>query len=118
MKAKIKYKENGRCISCLIDTNEAGYEEAEVESLDLNKNHKEPYLSEYKFYKIKNKTDELMSSKNYIFGLSSGWGKDEEYRRWCSSLINFCNSFEGKSIEVNKILFPKDPWGNQEALDL
>jgi len=84
---------------------------------DIEDKHREPFRTKYMYLKIKEKTKEMFSKYNYVFGLSTGWGKDVEYKRWCEELINFSNSFEGQTIGENQITFPTDPWGNQEVLD-
>ena len=118
MKAKLKFTNGGECIACLVGTNDPSFEEVEVYSLDLNKNHKEPYLSSFRRSKIKEKTKDLLSKHNYVFGLTTGWQKDQEYKDWCEEVINFSKSFENKTIEETQITFPTDPWGKQEVLEL
>ena len=53
--AKLKFKENGECVVCVIDTIEEGFETCEVVSMDFNDNHKEPYKSQFRYSKIKEK---------------------------------------------------------------
>lgn len=118
MKAKIKYSENGKCLACLVGTSDPSFQEVEVDSLLAQDNHKQPFLSEYRLNLIKEKTSEILSKRNYVFGLASGWQKDQEYKDWCEEVINFSNSFENQTIEETQITFPADPWGYQEVLDL
>lgn len=118
MKAKLKFKENGECVACMIDTKDPGFQELDVETLSVEDNHKQPFLTEHRLSKIKIKTKEILLKHNYIFGLSIGWKKDYEYKKWCEEVISFSNSFEGRTIEDNQVTFPMDPWGYQEVLRL
>lgn len=118
MRAKLKFDENGKCISCVVGTSDPSFVDADVSSMKIEENHKKPYLTEFRLGRIKKKAGELLSKHNYVFGLSTGWQKDQEYRTWCEEVINFSNSFENQTIEETQITFPADPWGNQEVLEL
>ena len=84
---------------------------------DLYSYNKDPqYINEAKLEKIKQKTKELLLKHNYIFGLSSGWQQDNEFKSWFESLIDFQQSFEGQTITESEITFPTDPRGDTVTL--
>jgi hypothetical protein len=117
----LKYKENGECIhlSHLPKGHQVKSDEESVESLlfDLEKWHKEPFLSEYKLKKIQKKQKELINNFSYVFGLSQGYQNDEEQKAWIESIIIFDEQYKNVLIDQETIEFPVDPQGNQEIIN-
>jgi len=117
MMAKLKFKENGECVVCVIDTIEEGFETCEVVSMDFNDNHKEPYKSQFRYSKIKEKQKEIISRYSYIPGLSVGHQQDTAWKNWIESIILFNEQYKSDKSIVDTISFPADPLGNIEVLD-
>lgn len=116
-----RYSSEGECIYCQPYNGKvlnSGDEVLDYGQGRVSDYHKPEYINSYKLQAIKNKAKELLSKNNYIFGLSTGWQKDDEYKTWCQDIISLSNSFDDTTITNNQIIFPLDPWGEQEVLDL
>jgi hypothetical protein len=120
----LKYTNSGECIKInnVDDKVKELNNNEEIKEVDIVYDaafyHKEPFRSNYLKDLIKKKCKELLNKKQYVFNLSNGWRKDEEYKKWCEDIIAFCNSFEDLEIKEKIIKFPIDPWGVEEVLEL
>jgi hypothetical protein len=122
----LKFKEDGECFSCtqspdnlLLEDNE---EVVESEISNCNFYHKEPYKTKFnteiKLEKIRLKRNEILKNHDHIYGLSIGENNDDAWKAWAESLITFTESYKDRVIEENEIVFPKNPRGEQENLNL
>jgi len=117
MKAKLKFEENGKCVGCLVGTNDASFTEMDVVSLNADDNHKEPYKSQFRYSKIKEKQKEIIAGYSYIPGLSVGHQQDTAWKNWIESVIVFHAQYENIEINEDLITFPEDPNGDSEVVD-
>jgi hypothetical protein len=116
MIAKIKFNTDGKCVQCCLDGDDS-FEQIEVNSLNCDENHREPYLTQYKLIKIREKQKEIIRNYSYIPGLSVGILKDEEWTSWIESVISFTDNYKNLSvIEDSEIRFPEDPDGLVEKI--
>ncbi len=118
----IEYSSNGECIgSSVVPRNVNLNENQEIkESDDLNResHHKEPYLTQYKLSKIREKQKELIKNYSYIPGLSVGEMRDEEWQSWIESVITFTDDYKDlEVIEDSVINFPTTPDGDSAKIE-
>jgi len=117
MKAKLKFEENGRCSACVAGTSDESFEEYEVYSMSVDLNHREPYKSQFRYSKIKEKQKEIIAGYSYIPGLSVGHQQDTAWKNWIECIILFNEQYKSDKSIVDVVYFPADPLGNIEVVD-